>query len=60
MNRDRYLYNLDKYTFKYNEMYNELSREELEEINSLEQKRIWQDIYRRRRENQLKNIGKNK
>ena len=60
MNRDRYLYNLDKYTFKYNEMYNELSKEELEEINSLEQQKIWKDIYRRRRENQIKNIGKNK
>lgn len=59
-NRDRYLYNSDKYRFKYNEMYSELSRDELDEINSLEQKKIWNDIYKRRTQNQLKKPGKNK
>lgn len=59
-NRNRYLYNSDKYRFKYNQLRNELSRDELDEINSLEQRKIWADIYKRRTQNQLKKLGKNK
>jgi len=52
-NRDRYLVDKERYDFKWNELENELGRE-----NNYHNEKLMAEIYRNRINNELKKIGK--